>query len=502
MKLGKMRQTVVDADLVDFVPTGDFVAAALHNGTVVLWRKDAGVEELHTEDTGLESSGAVCLRPDGSLIFVDKSKYCVCATEPRLQVVAQGILDTGNDQVRKVWWSDGLIVQTSTSTCAFDKDFSLRGHVRVQGPCCLLKGATIAELVTTDVVVHDIMLQTQIRIPHGVGAATCIALAPCGSVVVGGQGLHLVRLPPAMDLLASIGSLDAQSVSPPEADASSWPSVASDEAKFLAPLLAYGKRPADALRAEASDLVTKKRKKVEAACQRCLRRAPNQALVECLIEFDLIQAAQAAFDGALAAADGVRLLAWEPGLLYDALATADEDCRPPEPRPSEELAKELLDDQDCRRMQQLIEDERKEAPMPEVDVSRAKTWECCPQELSAALAKLPALVSRDLLTRLCELLEAHARTSHAELAQLKVPPLSRCVAFLNAFLDGRRVDIALSLQRKDEEMHALVKRLETAQAQLANNMRQAETLHALLHALSLPSTPPDERLVDAWRFPV
>lgn len=35
---------------------------------------------------------------------------------------------------------------------AFAQDFSLRGHVRVQGPCCLLKGATIAELVTTDVV--------------------------------------------------------------------------------------------------------------------------------------------------------------------------------------------------------------------------------------------------------------------------------------------------------------------------------------------------------------
>jgi len=501
-KLGKMRQKVMDADLVAFVPTSGFVAAVLDNGTVCFWRKDACIEELNTEKTGLDSPGALCSRPDGSVVIVDKAAYCVCATEPRLQVVAQGSLETENDPVQQIWWSDGLVVRTSTSVRAYDRDFSLRGNVRVQGPCCLLKGATIAELDSTDVVIHDILLQTQIRIAHGVAAAACIALAPGSKVVVGGRGLHSVPLPTATDLLASIGSKDAQSAPPLEADSSSWPSVSSDEAKLLAPLIAYGKRPADALRVEASDLITKKRKKVEAACQRCLRRAPDQALVECLIEFDLVKAAQAAFDGALVAADGVRLLAWEPGLLYDALAVADEDSRLPEPRPSAELAKELLDEQDCRRMQQLIEDERNEAQKAEADVSRAKTWECCPQELAAALAKLPALIARELLTRLCELLEAHASTSPAELAQLRVPPLRRCVGFLNSFLDGRRVDIALSLQRNDEEMQALVKRLDTAQAQLASNMRQVETLHGLLHALSLPSAPPDERLVDAYRFQV
>lgn len=201
------------------------------------------------------------------------------------------------------------------------------------------------------------------------------------------------------------------------------------------------------------------------------------------------------------------LLAWEPGLLYDALNVSDEERAQSRvaPRPAADVAAEMLAKTDQGGLAQLaglVERERAEAKAERPQhAPRGRAWEYCPAELAAALRRLPVAAADELLARLVELVEAHARASHSDLAELEVPPLGRCLGFLNAFLDGRRVGLALSLQ-SDDAPRALVRRLQAAQAQLAEAMQQVEGLLGLLHALSLPSVPPDERLVDAWRLPV
>lgn len=437
MKSSKLQEEKlqVASDVRGLVVDGLCAVALLKCGTILRWDDEGGQQTLQTS-----CADGVLLRGGGGLVAASRHHYTVLSLKD-LEAVQDGPLQ-GADGVIGTGWDGGLQLFGADCALGFDADFKLSDQHRREAACGAVCGpGLVAESAGPVVLVR----RRGVGIPlarHELPGPV-VALGHDGRKIVACTGAAVFTLPqPADQSLRGLVGCDRQ----PAAGCALDPA----EATLLAPVLAWAAATpprAQKLTKEVTRLVKERKPKVE---QTLLRRAVSGAvpvtpgLVAFVTEFGLDSTAEAFFRApALPEECAVRLLVWRPSLTYACI----EHCS-------------------------------------YTRVRMIEAFRTCGRE-----------TAEDVLTRLAELVEAHACSAEAVEAA-RIPGLAPTCRLIQVVLDARPTELAL-------QSVALLQRVRAAIHEHAERQPAAEAMLGLLHALAQkPAKAPDNQLMDLWILPI